>query len=115
MYKNGVVAWKSIRATLAAMSSCEAELQAASLGFLVGLGVQAGLESVGGRADHQLRVDNTAATSIIGGSQTWRTRHLAVRASAVRTHFQAGLVEVVYEPTGTQVADLLTKNLPAHL
>ena len=104
------VAWRSCRAALAATSSCECELQAASLGFILGSGVQSLLESVGISVAHQLAIDNTAAIAILDGRTTWRTRHLAMRANALRDHVRLGFAVVQYVQTGEQLADCLTKH-----
>ena len=62
----------------------------------------------------ELRVDNSAAITLAseeGGS--WRTRHLKVRAGALRQRIQEGWIAISYCPGDLQLADGLTKILPA--
>ena len=42
---------------------------------------------------------------------SWRTRHLAVRAAALRDYALAGELQIMYAPSGEQRADGLTKQL----
>jgi hypothetical protein len=42
-----------------------------------------------------------------------RVKHLDVKAHFLRDHIEKGDVELVYCPTEDQIADLLTKALPA--
>ena len=113
LWAGSAVAWRSTRAALVATSSCESEVQAAVVGLTLGSGVQALLESIGVMCKHQIAIDNTAALAIINGRTTWRTRHLAMRASCLRDAVRFGLVAVHYVKTGDQLADALTKHTPA--
>ena len=112
-WAGAAVAWRSSRAALVATSSCECELQAAGVGLTLGSGVQALLESVGVSVKHELAIDNTAALAILDGRTTWRTRHLAMRALALRDAIRFDLVVVYYVQTGEQLADALTKHTTA--
>ena len=80
------VAWRSSRQTLITTSSAETELLAASEGTTLMASIDALLADVGCKAtERELRVDNSAAITLAseeGGS--WRTRHLKVRAGALR-------------------------------
>lgn len=112
MWAGGVVSWRSSKATLTSMSSCEAELQAGAVGFLLGVGLQSVMESVGIRLTHAILIDNQAALAICDNKQTWRTRHLAVRANALRAYARSGIISIRYVSTTKQAADVLTKQLP---
>jgi len=113
VWSGAPVAWRSTRATLAAMSSCESELQATAMGITLGSGVEALLESIGLKVGHVLCVDNTAALAVLAGRTTWRTRHLAARARSLRGHVRMGLITTRYVPTDMQLADVLTKHATA--
>ena len=109
------VAWRSGRQALITTSSAETELLAASEGTTLMASVDALLQDVGARATmRELRVDNSAAITLAseeGGS--WRTRHLKVRAGALRQRIQEGWMQIAFCPGITQLADGLTKILPA--
>ena len=61
--------------------------------------------------EHTLFCDNEAALAIMQESMSWRTRHLAVRAAALRDHALASELHLAYAPSGEQRADGLTKQL----
>ena len=108
------VAWKSGRQSMVTLSTMESELLEATNAVTL-------LESVGCLVDEifqirvprQLRVDNSAATSMLQGSAgSWRTRHLRVRCAFVREQVQRGLLEVAHVEGMYQLADLSTKMHP---
>ena len=109
------VAWRSGRQALITTSSAETELLAASEGTTLMASIDALLHDVGAQASvRELRVDNSAAITLAseeGGS--WRTRHLKVRAGALRQRIQNGWMRIAFCPGVTQLADGLTKILPA--
>ncbi|CAE7767290.1 RE2 [Symbiodinium sp. CCMP2592] len=109
------VAWRSGRQGLIATSSAETELLAASEGSTLTASVDALLNDMGAHVDgRELRVDNSAAIVLAseeGGS--WRTRHLKVRAGALRQLVQQGWIAISYCPGDRQLADGLTKILAA--
>ena len=107
------VAWKSGRQSLVTTSSAETELLAASEGTTLMLSIDAMLNDFGvSPTRRELRVDNSAAITLAseeGGS--WRTRHLKVRASALRQRLQDGWATISHCPGEWQLADGLTKIL----
>ncbi|CAE7308079.1 RE1, partial [Symbiodinium sp. KB8] len=104
------VAWRSGRQALITTSSAETELLAASEGTTLMASIDALLHDVGAQASvRELRVDNSAAITLAseeGGS--WRTRHLKVRAGALRQRIQNGWMRIAFCPGVTQLADGLT-------
>ena len=111
MWGDGLVAWRSGRASFAALSTCEAELQAASLAFCLGVGIVHLLADIRVPTAHTLYCDNEAAIAIMHESMSWRTRHLAVRAAALRDHALADELVIAYASSSEQRADGLTKQL----
>ena len=107
------VAWKSGRQSLVTTSSAETELLAASEGTTLMLSIDAMLSDFGvSPTRRELRVDNSAAITLAseeGGS--WRTRHLKVRAAALRQRLQDGWATISHCPGEWQLADGLTKIL----
>ncbi|CAE7208121.1 GIP [Symbiodinium sp. CCMP2592] len=107
------VAWKSSRQSLVTTSSAETELLAASEGATLTYSIDAMLSDVGVfPSSREIRVDNSAAITLAseeGGS--WRTRHLKVRAAALRQRIQEGWANIAYCPGEWQLADGLTKIL----
>ena len=114
-WSDAPVAWRSGRQALITTSSAETELLAASEGTTLMASIDALLHDVGARASaRELRVDNSAAITLAseeGGS--WRTRHLKVRAGALRQRIQDGWMRIAFCPGSIQLADGLTKILPA--
>ncbi|CAE6958294.1 RE1 [Symbiodinium sp. CCMP2592] len=109
------VAWKSSRQSLVTTSSAETELLEASEGATLTYSIDAMLSDVGiVPLSREVRVDNSAAITLAseeGGS--WRTRHLKVRAAALRQRIQEGWARIAYCPGEWQLADGLTKILPS--
>ncbi|CAE7537762.1 GIP, partial [Symbiodinium microadriaticum] len=112
-WANCPVAWKSGRQSLVTTSSAETELLAASEGATLTYSIDAMLNDVGVEPTaREIRVDNTAAVTLAseeGGS--WRTRHLKVRAAALRQRLQDGWARITHCPGEWQLADGLTKIL----
>ena len=108
------VAWKSGKQAMITLSTMESELLEATTAVTL-------LESVGClldeiyrmRVPRNLRVDNSAATSmLLGSAGSWRTRHLKVRCAFVREQVQNGLLQVSHVEGRYQLADLATKMHP---
>ncbi len=107
------VHWRSVKQLLMTLSSAEAELVAQSLGLQLGLSVASTYEAMGIPTRLNLACDNQAALSIRGGSSTWRTRHLLMRATDLTEAWLSGSDRVVatWVATGQQKADVFTKHL----
>ena len=102
--------WGSQRQTLVALSTCEAELIAATSAVLAAQPMLLLLEEVQREVRAELRCDNAAAIAIVRKEElSLRTRHLSIRAEYLRT-LPANIC-VSYTPTGEQKADILTKGL----
>ncbi len=128
-----MVHWVPQKQSLVALSSCEAELNAAVFGIRVGIGVRNMLEemievNVGdpkmgdqvlcSREDRRrtipitLKQDNMACiTTITTEVTSWRSRHYALRAAWVRDVIDMEQVTVKYEKGANIIADALTKIL----
>ena len=115
LWRNAIVLWRSGRQSTTATSTSEAELTAGSLGTQIGLGLSALLSDWGQETRLRLRWDNRSTLSIAHLGGTWRSRHYAIRAQAVRELLDLQLVTLEYVPTGEQWADILTKALPTQL
>ena len=76
-WAEGLIAWRTCKASLTALSSCEAEVQAGSMGYLLGASIQQVLFALHMGVQHVMWIENTAAITILDGTETWRTRHLA--------------------------------------
>ena len=63
--------------------------------------------------DKTLKVDSQSALAIAIDQESYRTRHLRVRANYLRELFEAGEVIPVCCPGAEQEPDLLTKALPS--
>jgi hypothetical protein len=63
--------------------------------------------------DYYLLDDNQGALELARNPRlNTRTKHIDVHYHFVRERLEAGHFELIYIPTGDNLADLLTKNLP---
>ena len=108
------VFWKSRRQTLVSLSTAECELIAACEGVVLAQSVQALAEELLGETlGLVLRVDNVAAIILAEGGGSQRTRHLRVRANFLKEMIENNSLQVRHCPGELQLADALTKALPA--
>ena len=108
------VFWKSRRQTLVSLSTAESELIAACEGVVLGQSVEALITELLNRdIQKELRVDNVAAITLAEGGGSQRTRHLRVRANFLKEMTEKGSLRVIHCPGEVQLADCLTKALPA--
>ena len=107
------ISWESGRQSLVSLSTAESELIAVVSGAQMGDAVAALIsELLGFEPEVQLLGDNLACISIISGPPTsWRSRHLRLRAAALRERLESGSWTIVHLPGQWLPADLLTKAL----
>ena len=114
LYRGKVVLWKGKRQTLISLSTAEAELISACEGVTIGKSISALLETfVEDLKPMRLYVDDVAAIILAEGGGSHRTRHLRVRANFVKELQEAKALDVIHCPGEIQIADALTKVLPA--
>ena len=85
---------------------------------MLGQANKAVLDSIskGAGYDLVLKGDNQAANFLANDSAgSWRTRHLLLRASALREAVQSKTIRLDYEKSADMTADCLTKHLSAPL
>ena len=114
MWAGAPLAWLSQRQPLITLSSAEAELVEGIEGHLFSLNVETLLADLQCKVQRQLMLDNTSAISLAttqDKSCSWRTRHLRLRALALREQHLLGTVQVRFCPGNEQLADILTKSL----
>ena len=107
--------WESSRQTLIALSTAEAELIDLITASQAGEAVAALIGEIQGQPpERRLLGDNAASIAIASGPPTsWRTRHLRLRAAALRERLEAGEWSVQHLSGEFFAADLFTKALPA--
>jgi len=109
------ISWKSKKQATPALSTCEAEYQAASqaaqeISWLRGL-----LENLGfpQAKPTPLYIDNQAAILHSKANRYHaRTKHFDIKLHHIRNLIKNKTVEPIYVPTTEQLADILTKILP---
>ena len=115
VYQDGsLVSWLSSKQPFTAQSTAEAELLSTMTGYQLGRAHQYLASELFG-CDVRLTVlnDNKAALQIIVvDNASWRTRHLRIRAAALKEEFQADHVGIGYVPGVSNGADLGTKAVP---
>jgi hypothetical protein len=112
------ISWKSGRQSITAMSTAESELVQQVVGFTLGQANKATLDSISDGPGYTLvlKGDNQAANFLANDSAgSWRTRHLMIRANALREAVQSKAVRLEYEKSADMTADCLTKHLSAPL
>ena len=110
-YRGATVFWKATKLPLISVSTAEAELQTLSEGAILGQSFLASLQDVtNDMSPLHLRCDSTAAIALAEGSSSQRTRHLKVRAAALRQLVEQGM-SLSHCPGDIQCADILTKAL----
>ncbi len=109
-WAGSVVVWRSSRQTVSALSTAEAELNAAALGWQIMEGFRVLLQSLGMEGVRpSLLVDNSAALSIAQCGANWRTRYFAVRAKRLQEESERGELQLAHCPQAEMLADGLTK------
>ena len=107
------ISWESSRQSLVSLSTAESELIAVVSGAQMGDAVASLIsEILGVDPEVQLLGDNQACVAIVSGPPTsWRSRHLRLRAAALRERLDSGQWTLVHLPGQLLPADLLTKAL----
>lgn len=111
---NGPVLWTSKRQAGVTLSSCEAELTAATNATTSVLWTQFLLHDLGmtNIFPTLLMVDNQSAIRLIKNPEFHhKTKHIDVKNKFVREKYEEGILDVNYIPTHQQLADILTKGL----
>ena len=115
LLNGAAVSWRCKVQSTVALSTAEAEFDAMCSAtreavYMRGLLQEMGKPQVSATLINE---DNQPCIALIKNPVTSsRTRHVALRFNFVREKLQAGLIDVVYCPTGDQLADILTKMLP---
>lgn len=110
-----VISWSSKKQSLVALSSCEAELYAASSAVQELLWLRGLMKELGrlGPDASVLSVDNQSAIGVAeNGVRSERTKHIDIRYRHLTDTIERGKVSIEWIPTAEQQADILTKALP---
>ena len=108
------LSWKSTRQGMISLSTAESELIAMLDGGVALLSTEAMLGDLQVTVTKKnIATDSTSALAIAGGSSSWRTRHLKIKASWLYENILAGSIAVRHCAGRIQIADLLTKALSA--
>ena len=105
-----IITWRYSRGALSALSTAEAELCSAALGWQVGEGVRYLLNTLSIFPSRlEVLIDNKAALTTASLGAAWRPRYYAVRAHRLLQEHQAEKIVLAYCPPKLMVADSLTK------
>ena len=111
-YGGGLVQWEASRQAFVVLSTAEGELMSYLESMVMGDSLASLIEVVEGRKIGQKIIygDNTAAIAILENPDgPWRTRHLRLRATALRERLKDGSWIIRHLPGVKLVADFLTK------
>jgi hypothetical protein len=111
----GPVAWRSKVQSVVALSTCEAEYMAITEASKAVLFLRSLVEELGfPQATIPVFGDNQPSIHLaLNPSVTPRSKHIAIRYHFVRDLVSAAVIGLRYIPTTDQIADAMTKNLPA--
>ena len=110
--------WRSQKQKVIARSSAEAEFRAMALGICEGIWVRSILQNLGVIEETPILLccDNKSAISIAHDPvQHDRTKHVEVDRPFIQEKLDSGLLKTEYVASSSQLADLLTKGLPANV
>lgn len=109
-----LVTWRSKKQTVVARSSAEAELRSLAHGLCEMMWLKDLLDELRQQADEPLKLycDNKAAISITHNPVYHdRTKHVGIDRHFIKEKIEKGVVCIIYVPTESQAADVLTKSL----
>eukprot|EP00959_Pyramimonas_sp_CCMP1952_P273810 5723335-Pyramimonas_sp.AAC.1 len=110
VWAGSIVAWRSSRRSVSTLSTAEAELYSATLGWQIVEGLRHLLSNLGAKIPKvTVFIDNRAALSITMCGANWRTRYFAVRGHRLHEERERGAAEFLHCPTSGMIADCLTK------
>jgi hypothetical protein len=109
-----IITWRSSRQSVSALSTAEAELNAATLGWQILEGLRLLIRDFGiVLPTITVMIDNQAALTIAKCGTNWRTRYFGVRAHRLHEEHEIGRARLSHCPTKVMLADALTKLSPA--
>ena len=118
VYPGGnLVSWGSKKQTVVARSSAKAEFRAMALSLCEVLWLKIILEDLKIQIQGPIgiRCDNQTAISIAHNPVRHdKTKHFEIDKHFVKEKLEAGLIQLPYVPSKDQVANILTKGLPAN-
>ena len=110
IFAGTIITWRSSLQSVSTLSTCEAEVAAAALGWTILEGLRqlfADWSIDVGRI--KVWIDNKAALTIALCGSSWRTRYFGVRGNRLNQEHYRGGCELLHCPTKDMVADCLTK------
>ena len=112
IWNGALLWWRSGKQPFPTLSTAEAELVEAIEAFTLGDSVDAMILEYETGYIRNLLVDNQAAVALLGeGPVSWRTRHVKLRAQALRWRLTRLDWRACFIPGAVQIADLGTKPL----
>ncbi|KAL8148727.1 hypothetical protein AgCh_005914 [Apium graveolens] len=109
-----LVTWRSKKQSIVARSSAEAEFRAIALGVCEALWLKRILEELRMTSKPTINMfcDNQAALSIARNPVHHdRTKHIEIDRHFIKEKIDKGIINILYIPTRSQIADMLTKAL----
>ena len=108
-WAGSIVVWRSSRQSVSALSTAEAELYSATLGWQIVEGLRHLITNYGVRISRRrVFIDNQAALTIAKCGANWRTRYFVVRGHRLHEEYNRGAIELLHCPTKGMIADALT-------
>jgi hypothetical protein len=115
LYGGSAICWNSKKQPTVALSTSEAEYMAAAAAAQQAIWIKNLLEELGivFKQPCTLREDNqTCILMAKNPEHVTRMKHIDIRHHFLREKIESGEIKIEYEPTGSMIADMLTKGLP---
>lgn len=113
---NNLVSWSSRKQPTVALSSTEAEYMAICTALTEGLWVRSILTEMCidlGVPSIKLFEDNQGCIQLCKNPvNPKRSKHIDIKYHFIRENVSSGIVEIIFIPTASQIADIFTKSLP---
>jgi len=116
LFESCTVCWNTKRQTSVAASSTEAEYMALYEAVKEALWLKSLLESIRFEILQPIIIyeDNNGCICIANNpSSHKRSKHISIKYHFSREQIEKNVIKLIYIPTGKQIADILTKSLPA--
>ncbi|PON56891.1 hypothetical protein TorRG33x02_295100, partial [Trema orientale] len=110
-----LVTWRSKKQTVVARSSAKAEYRALALSICEGIWLKRLLNELGVQSSRSIKFIVTIWLPLVLQKNPVhhdRTKHVELDRHFIKEKAEEGILNLIYTPTSSQVADILTKALP---
>ncbi|KAL5840582.1 hypothetical protein ACOSQ4_013190 [Xanthoceras sorbifolium] len=110
-----LVTWRSKKQAVVSKSSAESEFRSMATGICEGIWLKRVMAELGmdDQGSVKIMCDNQAAISMAKDPVFHdKTKHVEIDRHFIKEKLEGGIIKLIYTPTSSQTADILTKPLP---